>query len=411
MKILQINFYDLFSTGNIMLNIADVARKRGHEAYTASKYMKMSIDRHRIDSYHFYIGNRIVNTLHRYFSWITDLQDCGSIFPTLSLIKKIEKLRPDIIHLHDILGWYLNIDILFSYLKKKKIPIVWTFHDCWAITGRCIYFDAIGCTRWQTGCGRCPQKRYMPGTWFFDLSAWNYNHKKRLFTSVENMTIVTPSVWLKELVKQSFLKSYKTIVINNGINLNVFKPTIGELYKKVKQLNSKIVLGVAATWSLRKGLDVFLKMDNELPEDFAIVLVGIESKELPQNKRITAIRRTNNQSELAEIYSAATVFANPTIEDNFPTVNLESLACGTPIVTYKTGGSPESVNENTGIVIEKNNVQAFISAVIDVANKGKEAYEHNCRQKSLNYDMTKKFNDYVDLYERILKNESSSNHT
>lgn len=403
MRIIQINSIDLFSTGNIMLNIAHVARERGHEAYTASKYIKMSIDTHRVDPHHYYIGNRIVNTVHRYFSWITDLQDYGSVFPTLSLIRKIEKLNPDIIHLHDILGWYLNIDILFSYLKKKKIPIVWTFHDCWAITGRCIYFDAVNCNHWQTGCGNCPQKKYMPGTWFFDLSAWNYSRKKRLFTSINNMTIVTPSEWLKKIVKQSFLKRCNTIVINNGINLDVFKPTRGKYYSKLKKLNSKIVLGVAATWSQRKGLDVFLEMDKKLPEDYTIVLVGIESYELPQNKRITAIRRTNNQTELAEIYSAATVFANPTIEDNFPTVNLESLACGTPIVTYKTGGASESVDEKTGIVIEKNNVHDFISAVIEVANKGKKTYEYNCRQKSLNYDMNKKFNDYVDLYEQILK--------
>ena len=293
------------------------------------------------------------------------------------------------------------IKYVLFYLKKKKIPIVWTFHDCWAITGRCIYFDAIGCTRWQTGCGRCPQKRYMPGTCFFDFSAWNYNHKKRLFTSVDNMTIVTPSVWLQELVKQSFLKSYKTIVINNGINLNVFKPTIGEHYKKIKQLNSKIVLGVASSWGSRKGLDVFLQMDKELPDDFSIVLVGIDASRLPNTKRITPIKLTKNQQELAEIYSAATVFANPTTEDNFPTVNLESLACGTPIVTYKTGGSPESIDKNTGIVIEKNNVVQFISAVIEVANKGKDFYQSNCLKRSQNYDMNAKFNEYVNLYERI----------
>ncbi|CDB99037.1 uncharacterized protein BN659_00394 [Bacteroides sp. CAG:443] len=403
MKILQINSTDLFSTGNIMLHIADVARLRGYEVYTASKYQRMSIVHKGKKINHFYIGNRIVNTFHRYFSWITDLQDCASIFPTLRLIYKIEKMKPDIIHLHDVVGWYLNIDILFLYLKKINIPIIWTFHDCWAITGRCIYFDAIGCNRWQIGCGNCPQKKYMPGTWFFDLSAWNFKRKERLFTNIENMTIVTPSEWLKNLVHKSFLKKYNTIVINNGIDLNIFKPTKGEIYNKIKRLNSKIVLGVAATWSQRKGLNTFLQMDKELPENFSIVLVGIDSSELPINRRIIAIRRTNNQSELAEIYSAATVFANPTIEDNFPTVNLESLACGTPIVTFQTGGSPESIDEQTGIIVKKNDVKGFISAILEVTNKDKNFYAYNCRKRSLCYDMNSKFNEYVDLYDRIIK--------
>lgn len=403
MKVLQINFYDLFSTGNIMLNIAKVTRQRGYIAYTASKYMKMSVKTNRKDSFHFYIGNRAINTFHRYFSWITDLQDCCSIFPTLLLIHKINKLNPDIIHLHDILGWYINIEILFKYLKRKNIPVVWTFHDCWAITGRCIYFDAIGCNRWKSGCGNCPQKNYMPGTWFFDLSAWNYKRKKRLFTGINNMTIVTPSEWLKGLVKESFLNKYPVSVINNGINLSIFKPTTGHIYNKIMSLQSKIVLGVAATWSIRKGLDVFFQMDRKLPDDFVIVLVGIETKDLQGTRRIIGIKRTSNQNELAELYSAATVFANPTTEDNFPTVNLESLACGTPIVTYRTGGSPESVDVNTGIIVEKNDIDGFISAIIKVAEQGKDYYKDACCKKALNYDMNDKFNDYIDLYEAILK--------
>ncbi len=382
-----------------MLNIANTSRKKGHIAYTASKYMKCR--RNDKPPFHIYIGNTIANNIHRYLSLITDLQECGSIIPTLLFIRKIKKIDPDIIHLHDILGQFLNLDILFAYLKKSNKPVVWTFHDCWAITGRCIYFDAIGCNRWKTGCGNCPQIKYAPGTWFFDLSAWNFKRKKKLFTSLNNLTIVTPSKWLKDLVYESFLGSYNTIVINNGINLDIFKPTTGDFYQKIRNLNKKIVLGVASSWSPRKGLDVFLQMDKELPDDFSIVLVGIDASRLPNTKRITPIKLTKNPQELAEIYSAATVFANPTTEDNFPTVNLESLACGTPIVTYQTGGSPESIDENTGLVVEKNNVAQFISAVIEVANNDKDFYQSNCLKRSQNYDMNAKFNEYVNLYEQI----------
>lgn len=402
MKILQINMMDMFSTGNIMLNIAKVARQRGYEAVTASKYCKMSIDLQRKDSNHLYIGNRLTNTIHRYWAWITDLQDTGSIYSTKKFIRQIEDLNPDIIHLHDVVGWYINIDLLFNYLRKKGTPVVWTFHDCWAFTGRCIYFDSVGCERWKTGCGKCPQIGYMPRTWYFDLSAWNFRRKKRLFTAINNMTIVTPSVWLKDLTEQSFLRGADIRVINNGINLTVFKPSKGEIYDDLVQDGRKIVLGVAGTWSARKGLDVFLKLADDLPDEYKIVLVGLSQDEIGRESKIKAIRRTSNQHELAQIYSAAAVFANPTFEDNFPTVNLESLACGTPVITYKTGGSPESVTDGTGMVVEQGDYQAFKAGILSIIQCDKSAYHDACLKESKKYDMMARFNDYVDLYEEIL---------
>lgn len=403
MKILQINFYDMFSTGHIMLNIARMARLRGYVAYTASKQMKMSTVLHRSDSYHFYIGNRVVNTLHRYFSWITDWQDCASIFPTWRLIKRIDKMKPDIIHLHDVVGWYLNIGILFRYLKKKQIPVVWTFHDCWAFTGRCIYFDAVGCDRWRTGCGDCPQLEYMPKTWWFDRSAWNYRHKRKLFTGLNHLTIVTPSEWLRQLVQDSFMGKYEIKVINNGIDLEVFKPTKGSIYKQLVRTNKKKVLGVAATWSKRKGLHEFMQLAKDLPNDYIIVLVGLNQYEIDLTlKNVICFKRTTKQSELAEIYTAATVFVNPTTEDNFPTVNLEALACGTPVVTYRTGGSPESVDEAVGAVIEQGDYVALKEAIIRQCAKSSSAVSAVCIDKAKRlYNKDDRFNDYIKLYEEI----------
>ena len=216
------------------------------------------------------------------------------------------------------------------------------------------------------------------------------------------MVIVTPSKWLKELTDKSFLSSYNSIVINNGINLNVFKHTEGEIYNNLKGLNKKIILGVASTWTSKKGMNDFLTLAKEIPTKYQIVLVGISQEEI-NNDRIIAYKRTTNQKELAEIYSAADVFVNPTIEENFPTVNLESLACGTPIVTYRTGGSPESVDENTGITVEKGNYQELKNAVMEILEKGKEHYSDACIEKSKSYDMKARFNDYVDLYKEILK--------
>ncbi len=403
MRILEINSTDLFSTGNIMLNIARKARNRGHQVMTASKYSRMSVERHRDDPDHVYIGSRAGNTLHRYWAWMTDLQDTGSYFSTKAFLREVDRFKPDVIHLHDILGWYLNIDVLFDYIRKRAIPVVWTFHDCWAFTGRCIYFDEARCDRWKTGCGNCPQIHYMPKTWWLDLSHWNWERKRRLFTSVPNMTIVTPSQWLADLTGQSFLKDIPTKVINNGIDLQVFRPTEGDVYRSLMADGKKIVLGVAGTWSKRKGLDDFLKLSRDLPEDYKVVLVGIDREALPEGTRIEAIKRTHNPAELAEIYTAADVLANPTYEDNFPTVNLEALACGTPIVTYQTGGSPESVSEEVGVVVAQGNYPALLDAVKRVA-EDKEAYSaRNCRRRAEAYDMDARFDDYVNLIEEVAR--------
>ena len=405
MKVLQINFLNMFSTGNIMLNIARVTRERGYEAYTASKNTKDARLHDKGIVNHYYIGSRIENTVHRYFAWYTDLQDVCSCFSTHRLIRHIEKIKPDIIHLHDVVGWYLNIDILFGFLKRKKIPVVWTFHDCWAFTGRCIYFDAAGCDKWKTGCGRCPQKSYMPGTrakW--DLSAWNWRHKRRLFSSLDKLIIVTPSEWLKGLVEQSFLSAKSVKVINNGINLGVFRPVEGPFYQKVKADGKKIVLGLTALWAERKGLNEMNRLAEQLPDEYKVVVVG-SVQEGQLSDKIFHIDRTQNQAELAQLYTAADVFVNPTFEDNFPTVNLEALACGAPIVTYRTGGSPESVTAQTGGVVEKGDYEALKAAVLAVCENGKEYYTAACLESAKKYDMNARFNDYVDLYEEVIHNE------
>ncbi len=387
-----------------MLNTAKVAREAGFDVKTASKCAKMSLDRKRNDKNHIYVGSRVENTIHRYFSWITDLQDCGTIFGTLNFIRKIEKYNPDLIHLHDIVGWYLNIDILFTYLKWKKRPVIWTFHDCWAFTGRCIYFDFVKCDRWKIGCGECPQLSYMPGTWYVDHSAWNFRRKKRLFLNIDNLNIVTPSQWLADLTKESFFKTCPVHVINNGIDLNIFKPTKGEIFNRFKALNKKIVLGVAAVWSPRKGKETLIKLARELGDDYLILLVGASEYEVPTDTtNIMAYPRTHNPEELAELYTVANVFANPTLEDNFPTVNLEALACGTPIVTYNTGGSPECVDQYTGRVIPQESFVEFKEAILEVISHGKERFFEACITKSKEYNMWCKLNEYVDLYKNILQ--------
>ena len=344
MRVLQINSVcGIRSTGRICTDLADVLLQDGHECKIAygresvpEKYRKIAVR----------IGNDLDAKMHALQSRIFDNAGFGSRLATEKFIEWVKEYNPDIIHLHNIHGYYINIEVLFKYLAESNKPVIWTLHDCWAFTGHCAYFSYVKCDKWKTGCFNCPQKKRYPLSLLWDASKQNWQKKKALFTSVKNMTLVTPSKWLANEVKKSFLSNYPMNVIANGIDLDVFKPTPSDFKEKNGLVCKKIILGVASSWSECKGLKDFIELSKILDEKYKIVLVGLSGnqiKELPEN--VMAISRTNNVKELAEIYTAADIFFNPTYEDNFPTVNLEAQACGTPVITYRTGGSVESVPE------------------------------------------------------------------
>ncbi len=400
MKVVQINAYDCGSTGKIMLGIAEVARASGIDSYTFSSSRAAknqgSINHEYFDryiDYRFHMGMGMVFGFETDFSYIA----------TKRLLKRLKEIKPDIIHIHNTHGWYLNHPLLFNYIKKNKIKTVWTLHDCWTFTGRCPYFQITGCGRWKKECHDCIyDKKMYPASYIFDRSRLQYKKKKKMFLGIHDLTLVTPSKWLANLVGESYLKDYPVKVINNGIDLNVFKPTESNFKEKYKLQDKKIVLGVAASWGERKGLDVFIELANRLNEDYQIVLVGTNDtvdNQLPKN--IISIHRTNNQKELAEIYSAADVFAIPTREDNFPTVNIESLACGTPVVTFKTGGSPEIIDKTCGSVVECNDIDAFEKEIIHICDE-KPYSKEACVMRAKIYDMDDKFREYVNLYRQDL---------
>ena len=357
------------------------------------------------------IGNKFDLYRHGLETRIFDSHCLSSKSATEDLIHVIKKIKPDIIHLHHLHGYFINIELLFNYLKESEIPIVWTFHDCWSFTGHCAHFDFVGCEKWKTECHHCEQKKEYPASLIFDRSRQNYIDKKKIFNSVTNLTIVSVSNWLSRKVKDSFLKNYPCEVIQNGIDLNIFFPKksrtlIDDLYSVKDKF---VILGVASTWGERKGLEEFVKLNQLIDSKLcAIVLVGLSKKQIQKlPKSIIGIERTENVGQLADLYSGADVFLNPTFEDTFPTTNLESLACGTPVITYKTGGSVESVNGNTGIVVDKGDVVGLINAIQYIKNKGKEFYENNCRDSAIkNFDKKIKFNDYLELYKNILKNKN-----
>lgn len=316
---------------------------------------------------------------------------------TRKLIRQLKIFNPDMIHLHNMHGHNVDLKLLFDYLGESNKNVVWTFHDCWAFTGYCAHFTMVKCDKWKNGCENCPQKRET--TWFFDKSKNVYNKKKTCINKLKNLTVITPSKWLAGLVKQSFLQDYPVKVINNGIDLSVFKPTEGNFREKYNIPQDKIVLlGVAFGWGVKKGLDVFIELAKRLPHNYQIVLVGTSDKtdkQLPKN--IISIHRTQNQTELAEIYTAADLFVNPTREENYPTVNMESLACGTPVLTFRTGGSPEIIDDTCGSVVDCDDIDGLESEIKRICTD-KPYTQEVCLIRAKSFDMNKRFEEYINLY-------------
>lgn len=315
---------------------------------------------------------------------------------TRRLIEKLEELNPDIIQLHNIHSHACHLGMLFDWIRDRAIKVFWTFHDCWAFTGYCMYYDALDCERWKSGCSECPQKKAY--SWFFDKSHTLYKRKQALFHDLD-MTIITPSNWLADQVKMSFLKDYPVEVIHNGIDLKTFRP-ISSDFRKIHNIGSRyMLLGVALVWEVRKGIDVFCRLAKELDEHYQIVLVGVDDaikKDLPKN--IIAVSRTKNARELAAVYTAADVFVNPTREDNFPTVNIEALACGTPVITFETGGSPECIDKTCGVVVKKDDIDSMREEIKRICTS-KPYSEKVCTDRAELFNEKDKYLDYVRLYQ------------
>lgn len=314
---------------------------------------------------------------------------------TAALIRKLDEISPDVIHLHNIHNHVCNLEMLFSWIKEHHVRVFWTFHDCWAFTGYCMHYEAVGCEKWKTGCGSCPQKSAY--SFFFDKSAWLWAKKRSLFQDID-LTVITPSKWLAQQVKQSFLKDHPVKVIYNGIDTAAFRPLPSDFRSERKLSGKHMVLGVALGWGERKGFDVFVKLAHRLGEEYSVVLVGTDDaadKKLPPG--VISVHRTHSVEELAKIYSAADVFVNPTREDTFPTVNLEALACGTPVVTFRTGGSPETIDETCGSVVDKNDVDALEREIRRICET-KPYSPENCTARAALFDKNLRFKEYLSLY-------------
>jgi glycosyltransferase involved in cell wall biosynthesis len=406
MKIIQINVTaNSCSTGRIAEGIGLKAQKAGFDSWIAYGRWANNSSSHLIR-----IGTKIDYLEHGIETRLFDNHGLASRRATGSFLKKIDTIKPDIIHLHNIHGYYLNYKLLFQYIRKKGIPVVWTLHDCWAFTGHCSHFSFCRCEKWRSGCFSCSQKRSYPLSLFLDRSKNNYEDKKKNFTSISNLTIVSVSEWLENLVSQSFLGGSNHVVIHNGIDTAMFSPASQSNEIRLKhgiRQNEMMLLGVAGVWDKRKGLHDFIELSKHLPPQQKIVLVGLTGKQIKTlPKTIIGIERTESTKQLSEYYSAANLFLNLTYEDNYPTTNLEAISCGTPCLTYKTGGSPESITAETGFIVSQGNLESVQQCINTVQKNGKESYSSACRKYSLaHFRQEDCFNNYIKIYEALLKKQ------
>ncbi len=393
MKVFQINtVYNSGSTGRIVADLKHMLEEQGDTCFVAygrgnSSEADTECVSNKLDLYH-----------HALMTRLTDRTGFYSNRATEKLIQKIKEVSPDIIHLHNLHGYYVNIEKLFYFLKEYNKPVIWTLHDCWSFTGHCFHFDSVGCQRWKNGCFECVHTKDYPAA-IIDNSVWNYEQKKFLFTLLDNLHIVTPSSWLSRMVEQSFLGKYDVTVINNGIDCEIFRAQNGNVRKKYHLEDKKIVLGVANVWSEGKGLDDFITLSENLSDGYVIVLVGLNEKQIKNlPDHIIGIGRTENIAELVNFYSEADVYFNASVEETMGLTTVEALACGTPVVTFDRTAVPEFVPQEDGIVVLNHDLVRVKEAIEILVNRKDKV---NGEKYAAMYDKNKKYKQYLELYETL----------
>lgn len=400
MKILQINCSAGGSTGNIASSIHQKLLAEGYDSYFAYGLGKCDLKKT------YRISNWLDNHIHLYLANFTGFHGFFSVICTLRFLSFVNKIKPDIIHLHNLHGYYLNIPLVFKYIKKNNISIMWTLHDCWAYTGKCPHYTMANCEKWKNECYGCSQKKQYPFSYLFDTSGVLYKYKKKLFTSIDDINIVTVSNWLKSQAKMSFLSSFDIKTIYNGIDTQTFTLCDNNEYinKKYKLASDdKLILGVASGWSERKGLKNFIDISYQLKENEKIILVGLTDSQiemLPQN--ITGIKRTENKQELAMLYSRADVFLNTSKEETFGLVTAEALSCGAPVVAFDSTACSEIITEKCGIVLKNDDIHSIINGI-----RSAYKFKINSRDFNLyinnNFSKEKMVNNYLGEYKKYIK--------
>lgn len=398
-KLLQINpvIKENTSTGKIMRTLGELAQAAGWESYVAYSRARDGVPPH--SSRLVPVGNKVDLLLHWVATRLFDAHGLASRLATRRFVARLRELNPDVIHIHNIHGYFLNYKILSRALAQMGKPVVWTVHDCWLYTGHCYHYASAGCERWKTGCHHCPQKKAFPASWLLDRSRRNWEDKKKAFCSIPGLTLVTVSRWMKGEIARSFLGGVRCEVIHNGINLDTFRPSPSA---ETALAYGTYYLAVASIWLPEKGLQDLEKLSSVLDADERLVVVGKRPSGHRFPRNVVCLERTADAAALACLYTEAVALVNPTWQDNYPTVNMEAIACGTPVVSYRTGGSPESITPQTGRVVEQGDVEGLAEALHAIRRQGKEHFSEACRSYALaHFRAQDRFNDYIQLYESL----------
>lgn len=394
MKVLFINtVFDRGSTGRIVKDLGIAIEEKGGE-YRVIYGRGTSKDPHAIR-----FTNNVDVFIHALKARVFDRAGFYSARSTKRMIEYIKEYNPDIIHLHNLHGYYVNIKILFEYLKSEyKGKVVWTLHDCWAFTGHCTHYTAVGCKKWKSCCGKCIQKRDYPKSFFRDNSHNNYLEKKRLFTLLDDIKIIVVSDWLSKQVKDSFFKKYPITRIYNGIDHEIFRYVKSDIKNKFNAINKKIVLCVSDGWNARKGYNDILEWSKYVSKEVCFIIIGLEEKQiksLPEN--IIGLKRTHNIEELVQFYSAADLFFNPSKEETFGMVTAEAMACGTPVLAYNVTACPELIDDNSGRVVDD------LLEVLNFQIEDKQVFDRDkIIKSSMRFDKKTVMKQTYDLYKDCL---------
>jgi glycosyltransferase involved in cell wall biosynthesis len=400
MKIVHINsVYAYGSTGKIVENIHKNLLSKGLKSYVffgrkQSNEKVLNVKK---------IGNIFTLSFHFLISRFFDLHGLGSVLPTLFMLGRIRKIKPDIIHLHNLHGYYLNYYLLFRYLRTSKAKIYWTLHDCWAFTGHCTHFESSNCFKWEKSCYKCPARKAYPKSIFFDNSKFNFQLKKSSFTKIHDLNIITPSKWLEKMVKKSFLSNFPCTVIPNGIDLSKFDLNPPFYPQKLLSLrNPFFVLAISNIWNEKKGLNDLVKLAKLFKGDEYLLVVGLKKsqfKNFDGFKQVICFERMSSFSQIKNIFTISNVFVNLTYEDTFPTVNIESLATGTPIITYDSGGSPEILTTESGYIVKKYDFNGVYEKVQLIKKNTKSFYSDACLKKAKEFTLNEHLDKYFNLYQ------------
>lgn len=402
MKVVQINGASINgSTGKIVSQLSEVMTQQGIENYIITSGYKEKDERRNV----FVVSNNKEVKMHQIQAFL--LGDAGfhSDKPTQRLINFLEQIKPDIVHLHHIYGFWLNVEKLFSYLKSKHLKVIWTLHDFWAITGHCTHFESIGCDKWKSICFKCPQRKNYPYSLFFDKSSVLFQRKKDLLENWQELEIIAVSSWVAKYASESYLKNKQITVISNGIDLDTFHP---EIVKREELFAGKyIILGVAMSWSSKKGLYDFIKISKLLKKDELIILIGLSKQQqigLPKN--IIGLPRTSTAKELCTYYNIADVYVSASVEETMGLTVAEAMACGTPAVVYQETALTELIKENTGVSVPQS-PESLYYGISKIREKGKKHYSSSCEAfVELKYNKWKQYKEYCNYYRNSLREQN-----